>query len=256
MLPTISCLIMELYFIIMYLSNYIIYFIVKTIFCRGKSKLVLRRNEEAGKVEVIKMPLGPLGTNCYIVHNNKNALIFDPGGDEDKIIHYLEDKNIIPQAILLTHAHFDHIGGVETLRKHYNIEVYLHEKESSWLAEPSLNGSSLFMGDKIVTQDPDKRIVPGKMTIGEFNFDVLYTPGHSPGSTSFVFEDEGFVISGDVLFKQGIGRTDLPGGDYKQLESSIRYQLYKLSDTYLVYPGHGGTTTIREEKNQNPFVRE
>ncbi|MBU5265274.1 MBL fold metallo-hydrolase [Virgibacillus proomii] len=199
------------------------------------------------------MSLGPLGTNCYVVHGTKEALIFDPGGEADKVKEFLTKHELTPIAILLTHAHFDHIGAVDELRKAYQIDVYLHEAEASWLEDPQKNGSLLFMQQQVQTEQPDRLLVPKKMTIGEFSIEVIHTPGHSPGSVSFIFHDDKFVISGDVLFYQGIGRTDLPGGNYAQLEKSVTTSLYTLDDNYTVFPGHGPKTNIGFEKINNPF---
>lgn len=201
------------------------------------------------------MSLGQLGTNCYIAYRGNKGLIIDPGSDAGKIKTFLEKEDIAPQGILLTHAHFDHIGAVEEIRSYFDIEVYLHETEARWLEDPSLNGSSLFTGGKIVASRADHFLKPGMMEIDSFAFEVAYTPGHSPGSVSFIFHDDAFVVSGDALFFQGIGRTDLPYGDYETLEKSIRKQLYKLDDAYIVYPGHGPATVVGNEKKTNPFVR-
>jgi len=200
------------------------------------------------------MSLGPLGANCYIVYKNEEALIVDPGGEAEAIIHFIDQHQLKPQAILLTHAHFDHIGAVDAIRKRYHIDVYIHDQERDWLAESSLNRSRLFTGEDIVTAPAEHYLDEGSMRIGNFHFEVMHTPGHSPGSVSFVFHDQKKVISGDVLFFQGIGRTDLPGGDRDILEVSIKKRLYSLSDTYTVYPGHGPNTTIGSEKQNNPFV--
>jgi glyoxylase-like metal-dependent hydrolase (beta-lactamase superfamily II) len=199
------------------------------------------------------MPLGPLGTNCYIVYDELNALIVDPGGEAEKVIQFLDGEKLTPAAILLTHAHFDHIGAVQNLRNHYAIDVYLHEKESEWLTDASLNGSWRFKGQEIITKAPEHSLKPGPIQIASFDFEAVHTPGHSPGSVSLIFKREQIVISGDVLFNQGIGRTDLPGGDMKLLESSIRNVLYTLDDSFAVYPGHGPETTIGREKSHNPF---
>lgn len=199
------------------------------------------------------MSLGPLGTNCYIVSHNDDAIIIDPGGEPEMVVSYLKEKEFTPQAILLTHAHFDHIGGVEELRNRYNIAVYLHEKEATWLSNPALNGSSLFMGKEIIAENPDYYLNPGTLNIESITLQMIHTPGHSPGSMSFIFHDPYFVIGGDVLFNRGIGRTDLPGGDIKVLENSIRNGLYTIPDYYMIYPGHGPKTTIGEEKQHNPF---
>ncbi|MFC2948177.1 MBL fold metallo-hydrolase [Virgibacillus sediminis] len=205
-------------------------------------------------MELTSMQLGPLGTNCYVLHEGTEALIIDPGGDAEKVIAFLEGKELQPAAILLTHAHFDHIGAVEELRTHYQVDVYLHKNEADWLVDPKLNGSLLFTGNKISTSHAEYEMKPGKMNIGVFSFKVLHTPGHSPGSVSLVFSDQRWVISGDVLFHRGIGRTDLPGGDFSELEKSIKENIFKLEEDYTVHPGHGPSTIIGEEKKENPFV--
>lgn len=203
-------------------------------------------------LKVNNMQLGPLGTNCYLVHNNKSALVIDPGGEANKIITFLQQNQLTAEAILLTHAHFDHIGAVEALRTNLGLDVYLHQAEVDWLGNPHLNRSASYPGEAIITNQAEHMLIPGKLTVGPFTFEVIHTPGHSPGSVSFVFE-EGFVISGDVLFQQGIGRTDLPGGNMDQLELSIINDLYQLNESFVVYPGHGPSTTIKEEKKSNPF---
>ncbi|TMN20965.1 MBL fold metallo-hydrolase [Lentibacillus cibarius] len=199
------------------------------------------------------IPAGPLSTNCYIVSDKAEALIIDPGGDFETIVNYLNDVGVTPEAILLTHAHFDHIGAVSQLRSYFGSDVYLHASEQSWLEDPVLNGSLTFMRTEITTATAEYSLVPGNLQIGTFSFEVIHTPGHSPGSVSFLFHNASFIVSGDVLFNGGIGRTDLPGGDIKQLERSIRESLYQLPDVYTVYPGHGPETTIGNEKRQNPF---
>ncbi|WP_010530985.1 MBL fold metallo-hydrolase [Lentibacillus jeotgali] len=204
-------------------------------------------------MKITGMEAGPLGTNCYIVHNDTDALIIDPGGNPEAMTNYLTKEQVNPRAILLTHAHFDHIGGVDALRSYYNIEVYLHDKEAEWLENPEYNGSTSFMGSKIVTKRAEHNLEQGRLAIGSITLKVIHTPGHSPGSVSFLFSDQQLVISGDVLFNQGIGRTDLPGGDMSVLERSIRDSLYQLPDSYTVYPGHGPATSIGNEKMYNPF---
>lgn len=205
-------------------------------------------------MNIQSMSLGELGTNCYIVYQQENALIFDPGGEAEKVIQFIDQHNLIPQAILLTHAHFDHIGAVDTLRSHFNLDVYLHEEESHWLEEPQLNRSTAFTRKEVKTAPPEHLLKPGKLKISSFEFEVIHTPGHSPGSVSFIFQEYKFIISGDVLFKQGVGRTDLPGGSTEQLVRSIREHLYTLEDDYIIYPGHGVKTSIGEEKRNNPYV--
>lgn len=198
--------------------------------------------------------LGSLGTNCYIISKEHNCLIVDPGGDPEIIEKYLKDHDLKPQAILLTHAHFDHIGAVDEIRKKYEIDVYLHENEQHWLEDATLNRSALFLDGGFTTTKPEKILTPGKLTIGSFTCDVVHTPGHSPGSVSFIFNDQKFIVSGDVLFNRGIGRTDLPEGSIDQLANSIVTHLYTLPDDMIVYPGHGPSTVIGDEKRNNPFT--
>lgn len=203
-----------------------------------------------------QIPLGPLQTNCYIIANEaKNCLIIDPGEEGKKLIQHIRMRKLVPQGILLTHAHFDHIGAVDMVREEFRIPVYVHTKEKKWLGDPKLNGSQFFMMGAIKVHDPDHLISnEGAMSIGEFTFDVFSTPGHSPGSVSFYFQDSEFVVAGDALFQGSIGRTDLPGGDHGVLIKSIHEKLLILPEETHVLPGHGPTTTIGQEMDSNPFL--
>ncbi|MGM8214111.1 MBL fold metallo-hydrolase [Bacillaceae bacterium W0354] len=201
------------------------------------------------------LSLGLLGTNCYILEKEKQALIIDPGGDYDDLKEYLNNNQLNPIAILLTHAHFDHIGAVEQLRTEYRIEVYMHEQEKEWLINPELNGSSRFMVGQISAEKmPEHIIDEGPLNIGPFEFNVLHTPGHSPGSLSFYFPKDALIIAGDTLFERSIGRTDLPFGNHEQLILSIKKKLFTLPQETKVYPGHGPATTIEAERRFNPFL--
>lgn len=202
------------------------------------------------------MPVGIIGANCYVLSKGEDALIIDPGGDAEQIIQYIEANKLRPLAILLTHAHYDHIGGVEEVRNKYQTNVYINEAEQSWLTDPMLNGSYKLVSGGITTSEAEIVLEEGELSIGSFNIHVLHTPGHSPGSVSFVFTDTKQAFSGDALFRQGIGRTDLRGGDLATLEHSIRQKLYQLDDDYEVFPGHGPSTMIGFEKQYNPFFRE
>lgn len=204
-------------------------------------------------MNISKMTLGPLSTNCYIVWDKKKACIFDPADESKAIIKHLEELNVRPIAILLTHAHFDHIGALEKLRDHFqHIPVYMHEAEKDWLMNPDLNGSSLFGLDSVKARPADQLVQEGEFEIGDLTIEARHTPGHSPGGMAYILKDTKTVIGGDSLFAGGIGRTDLPGGDHKQLIKSIQSKFYTLPSDYIVYPGHGPETTIK----RNPFVRE
>ncbi|MRX72621.1 MBL fold metallo-hydrolase [Bacillus lacus] len=203
-----------------------------------------------------RIPLGPLGTNAYLfLQENGDCLIIDPGGEADKLGRELKKMQARPLAILLTHAHFDHIGAVEDVRKQWKIPVYIHKKERDWLTDPALNGSQLFMGGAITAGPADHLLSgEGNLEIGSFSLKVFETPGHSPGSLSYYSEGAGIVFSGDALFQGSIGRTDLPGGNHDTLISSIHKKLLTLPEDTLVLSGHGAETTIEIEMDSNPFL--
>ncbi|WP_042345975.1 MBL fold metallo-hydrolase [Bacillus massiliigorillae] len=203
-----------------------------------------------------QLPLGALGTNCYILEDGMGeCVIFDPGGEGAKLIQFVKNKSLKPLAVLLTHAHFDHIGAVDDVREAFNIPVYLHKKEEKWLESPALNGSSSFMMGSITQKPADVLITKEEeLSIGKFTFEMFETPGHSPGSVSYYVRDEGYLFSGDVLFQGSIGRTDLAGGSMEVLMQSIHQKLLPLADDTIVFPGHGGLTTIQDEKDYNPFL--
>lgn len=204
-------------------------------------------------------PLGPIQTNCYIVSNkNKECLIFDPGEEGARLVKELRNNGLKPLAILLTHTHFDHIGAVDYLREQYEVPLYVHDKEVSWLADPLKNGSGKYAElPNYIVKAPDEAHImrtEGELTIGDFTFDVAHTPGHSPGSVSFIFKEQGFAIVGDTLFEQSVGRTDLIGGSMDVLLKSIHNKLLTLPEDTIIYPGHGSYTTPAAEMDHNPFL--
>ena len=208
------------------------------------------------KLQFIQIPLGPLQTNAYLLMNEKkDCIIFDPGSEGEAFNEYLSENKLNPIAILLTHAHFDHIGAVEQVRLKWNIPVYIHENEKNWLIDPALNGSHRFPFGEIKASKADHLInSEGELKVGDFTFEVLFTPGHSPGSISFYHEQTSAVFAGDALFAGSIGRTDLPGGNHALLIKSIHDKLLTLPEETVVLPGHGTETTIGAEMDGNPFL--
>lgn len=205
-------------------------------------------------MNIHKIITGPVQENCYILDFNGFALVIDPGDDAEKIIQKIVELDTQPLAILLTHAHFDHIGALDDVADKYNLSVYIHQAEEKALLDPDFNLSAI-SGRPFTTQPADKIIYSeGNQQIGPFSFEIRHTPGHSPGSLSYVFHDFQVVFGGDTLFKGSIGRTDLPEGDHETLLSSIKDKLLKLNHNFTVYPGHGMKTTIINEKETNPFL--
>lgn len=198
--------------------------------------------------------------NTYLlVNEKKECWIVDPGmydtSEVESIMHHISEKQLIPQGIINTHAHIDHIFGVMPLKNKYNIPFRIHKKEIPVLQSAAT--SALMFGFSIDGQPIADNYIDDSndLLLGEDTIKVLFTPGHSPGSVSFYYAPGNWVISGDVLFSEGIGRTDLPGGNYDTLIESINSQLFKLPGRTTVLPGHGPSTTIEHEKENNPFLR-
>ncbi|CEA00045.1 putative metallo-hydrolase [Jeotgalicoccus saudimassiliensis] len=203
-------------------------------------------------MKITRMPLGALQTNCYIVDNGERLLVIDPSAEPGAIIGKLKDIGLPVDGILLTHTHYDHFGALDEVQAFTGADVYMSDIETDWLTDISKNGSIRFT-EEITSSVTPNTLKEGKAAVGAFNFDVIHTPGHSPGSLSYKFDD--FVISGDVLFNKGVGRTDLYGGSTAELMHSIREKLYKLPPETTVYAGHNIPTTIGDEKENNPYVR-
>lgn len=208
---------------------------------------------DISKIALMRMPLGPLGTNCYVIGDKEvgEALIIDPATSE--ILEELEKRQLKPKAVLLTHGHGDHIGGVQDIVDTYDIPIYIHHNDVSYLADSELNLSAYSNPTPITVSGQIIEVKSGDRIIcGAIELTVYETPGHTPGGVCYY--TPGLVFVGDTLFQQSIGRTDFVNGDYNTLIESISTQLYTLPNETIVYPGHGPETKIGFEKAHNPFV--
>ncbi len=198
------------------------------------------------------LSVGPIGTNCYILRENDKSIIIDPAFNDERIRESVKDTDV--EYILLTHAHFDHIMGLEYVKSFTNAPILVHEADEEMLSDSRKNGSASLTFENMTFPKADKLLKDND----DIDFEgkkikVIHTPGHTKGSVSFLIDDS--LFCGDTLFFHSIGRYDLYGGNLLSLEDSIKNKLYKLSDDTIVYPGHGEYTTIGEEKKNNGFFR-
>ena len=201
----------------------------------------------------------PIQENTYILYNEFNdCIIIDPGCyfDEEKeeLAAFILSNNLLPKMLINTHCHLDHVFGNKFIAEKYNLTLNLHENEKAVLAFAPTSGLMYDMPFDNYSGDFNLLNEGDTVTLGKDELKVLLVPGHSPGSLAFYSIENKFVISGDALFKNSIGRTDLPGGNHEQLIKSIKEQLLTLPEETLVYSGHGPLTIIGDERNNNPYL--
>ncbi len=212
-------------------------------------------------LEINKQVLGPVATNTYIVGDTESnqAVVIDPAWDGDKLGEDIKKAGWKVQAVWLTHAHFDHFGGLADLLSTLDLEnqegfyVGMHPKEMPlW----KVKGGAIMFGVKMKSAPkPGHEFQEGEiLSVGQYKFEIHHTPGHSPGHVIFHCPEEKVLFSGDVIFNQGIGRTDLLGGSYQTLMDSINQWVVPLPDETRIYSGHGPETTVGFEKENNPFL--
>lgn len=201
-----------------------------------------------------RLIVGPLQVNCYLLADEKTreAVIIDPGDDAEDILKIVKDKGFNVKYIVLTHAHFDHVGANKTLKEATGADILMHQDDEK-LLKSAANQGGLFGMRSIASPPADRYVKHGDViTAGEISLKVLHTPGHSPGGICLL--GQGMVFTGDALFAGSIGRTDLPGGDTITLLRAIETNLMILPDDTKVFSGHGPASTIGEERRENPFL--
>ena len=202
-------------------------------------------------MKVIQQPLGPVQANCYLVMENHHALIIDPADILPNLDEILNQNDCTLDTIVLTHAHFDHISGVDKIVNKFGCDVYLNPNEFDFLLDPDLNSSSAFYMD-VTCNANAKPLIEGKNEIAGFEVEAIYCPGHSIGSTVLKIED--CLFTGDVLFQGSIGRMDLATGSVTSMKQSLK-KLVQFNKDYKVYPGHGPTTSLSQEKKWNESLK-
>ncbi|MGX1768044.1 MBL fold metallo-hydrolase [Dietzia sp. NPDC055343] len=220
-------------------------------------------------MQIVGFPAGMFQTNCYIVSDDSgDCVIVDPGQDsEAQVRQQVSEAGLRPRAVLLTHGHLDHIWNAQQVADHYGVPAYIHPDDREMLSDPakglSLDLSAMLKGAEFTEPAEVIEVFDGDtLTFGSMVFDVDHVPGHSPGSVSFrilVESEQGprmVALGGDVLFQDGVGRTDLPAGDTNVLMQSIAKKFLVLDDDAVVLPGHGPSTTVGRERRSNPFLRD
>ena len=210
-------------------------------------------------LQIKSFQFSPIQENTYLLYNEFNdCIIIDPGcyfdAEKEELAAFIYDNKLNPVMLLNTHCHLDHVFGNKMVAEKYNLTLQIHEKEKAVLAFAPTSGLMYdlpfdnYIGDVILLNEGNH------IKLGNDALKILLTPGHSPGSLSFYCQQDKFVISGDVLFKNSVGRSDLPGGNHEQLIKSIKDHLLTLPNDTIVYSGHGPATTVGEERAGNPYL--
>lgn len=203
------------------------------------------------------LPVGPLQCNCSIFgdEQTREAIVIDPGEDIDKILELVERHGLTVKSIVITHAHIDHVAGAHKLRASTGAPVYMNEHDRELLNALDVQAAWLGVEPPAMTEVDSAAQDGTVLRLGRAEFQVIETPGHTQGSVSVWIPQENKLVAGDTLFRDSIGRTDLPGGNTRQILSSIKTRLLPLADDVTVIPGHGPNTTIGRERERNPFLK-
>ncbi|MGB9791229.1 MAG: MBL fold metallo-hydrolase [Thermacetogeniaceae bacterium] len=205
-------------------------------------------------MEIKTLAVGPLAANCYIIWcgQTKEALVIDPGGEGSRILAEIAKEGLHVRYIVNTHGHIDHIAANNQVKEETQAKLLIHPDDAPLLTDPELNLSA-YTGRPFRSLPSDMMIADGdEIAVGNLRFVVLHTPGHTPGS--ICLKAEGVLFTGDTLFAGSIGRTDFPGGSYRQILESIKNKILPCGDNCIVYPGHGPSTSVGYERENNPFL--
>lgn len=206
-------------------------------------------------IKIGRMVVGAVQTNCYFLQNvdTNEVIVVDPGAKGERIYEEMTNHGYTIKAVLLTHGHFDHVMGADAIRKAANVKVYLGEQDGKLIENADLNVSAMF-GTPYTTK-ADILVKDGEeLELAGIKMKVIHTPGHTAGGVCYYLEEEKILVCGDTLFAESVGRTDFPTSSSSALVNAIREKLFTLPEEVYVYPGHGPTTTIGHEKENNPFV--
>lgn len=198
------------------------------------------------------IPVGPLAVNCVILWQHpEEAWLVDPGGDPETLFDFMAKRGLKPACVVFTHGHCDHIAALDAIIEAYPVPVYMAANDSRWAFSPVNQIPGVYPAPP--SHPAGIRTFGDKLALGGLEADVIHSPGHTPGSVCLYFPDGSLLVSGDTLFAGSVGRTDLPGGDASAIMESLS-RLTSLPDETIVIPGHGPTTTIRQEKHNNPYL--
>ena len=206
-------------------------------------------------MQIINLFPGSYGSNCYLIEDSGHACIVDPSASAAAILRRLREDGCVPDAILLTHGHFDHILSVDTLRRaEPSLKVCIHEADAPMLPDGKKNAFSLFFGQDRAWNQADILLTHDRrITVGNVTFRVVHTPGHSPGSVCYLCESEGVMLTGDTLFADNVGRCDLWGGSYEAMRQSLKL-LREFDGSLTIYPGHGDTNHLSKALDNSLYM--